>query len=337
MALLFVDGFTHYSTLTDKWDYINGTPVITSSQGRFQGNCMTFDSSEYVRKYFQPGMREVVVGFAFRFTSSVSASAPFVTFASITGGNHCYLTWNSTLTSSNFSVNNGAGSIFGTTSSSWTVNEWRYVEFRAKVGQTSGSYELRVDGVTELSGTNVDFYNASLELIEMISFGIQGSSGTVQMCDLYICDTTGSTANDFLGVMTVETIRPTADGANVDFTPLSSTNASNIDDTTPDGDSTYNSSATAGDYDSFTTGNLAVGGGVVQGLQTVVRARKTGVAFREISDTIRTNSLDFDGDNHALPQSYKAIRTLHAVNPDTGDPWTVAEINATEFGYKIQT
>jgi len=337
MTLLFIDGFTHYTDIFDKWDFYSGSPTFQSLGGRFFGDSLQFNSAEPIEKFFGTGIEEMVVGFAFKPVSSPSSSNVFMEFTNgdYPSTGHAALYFDSV--NLNMDLYTG-GSLRGSTSA-WVLGEWRYVEIKIKVGDPTGTYEVKIDGVTELSDTNADVLASGGEdKISIVRFGVAGSIGTNELDDVYMLDTAGSVNNDFLGAVTVETLAPTADGNTTNFTRSSGVaNYEMVDDAAPDGDSTYNSSSTATNKDTFTFEDLTTVAGTIHGVQTYINGRKQDAGLRELSDVIRHSAVDYDGSSTALNQGYYKHTDIHETNPGTATAWTVSDVNGAEFGYKIQT
>ena len=97
----------------------------------------------------------------------------------------------------------------------FALNQWHYFEVKVVCHDTAGYYQVRIDGVTVLSGTNVDT-RAGADT-RFVRFRMD--EYYQYMDDIYICDTDGTANNDFLGQILVEAIFPNADGDNSDWTP----------------------------------------------------------------------------------------------------------------------
>ena len=94
-----------------------------------------------------------------------------------------------------------------------------------------------------------------------------------------MCDTGGSANNDFLGDVRVETLFPTADGANTAWTPSAAGSHFNkVNEATgtfPDGDTTYVADATPGDRDTYVMSDLAAAAGNVYGVRAKIHVART--------------------------------------------------------------
>ena len=133
---------------------------------------------------------------------------------------------------------------------------WIYVELKIVFHPTAGSVEIRVNGNTlaKTTGTNTiatSNNSANSMTVGLITYG--GSYGVASlMDDLYICDGTGSSSNDFLGACKVETNFPLSDGSLSQWTPNTGTTGYNlVNEVGYDSDTTYLSSSTTSQTELF--------------------------------------------------------------------------------------
>jgi len=133
---------------------------------------------------------------------------------------------------------------------------WIYVELKVVFHPTAGSVEIRVNGNPLAKTTNVNTISstnnsANTMTVGLITYG--GSYGVASLIDdLYICDGTGASSNDFLGPCKVETNFPLSDGSLSQWTPNTGTTGYNlVNETSYDSDTTYLSSSTTGQTELF--------------------------------------------------------------------------------------
>lgn len=341
MALLFMDGFSHYATadINMKWNGgVVNTPSISTSNGRVYGDALeTNTSSEYVIWTTNTPLTTIVIGFAHRITVAPSGDPRILSIQSYeaSGAEFAAIYWDVSELRYNYRV-------LGTSVGSSSVKisgEWYYHEVRLVVDQVAGSCQFKIDEVSETSVSNIDTALASFSTSGVDTIWLGESAGislTQRFDDVYILDSSGSAPNNtFLGDVVVETLFPSGAGATTNFTPSTGSNFQNVDDTNHDGDTTYNSASTVGNRDTFATTNLVGTSATIYGLQTNIVARTSTLGVRSISDVVVSTGT-FDGDNFALSANYENYRTLKPLNPNTSAAWTVSEVNAAEFGYEIQ-
>jgi hypothetical protein len=337
MALLFMDGFSHYSTsqIGLKWKGgVSGTPTITGSAGRVTGDAMVTNTNEYVIWVSESPKQEILFGFAHKnVTESSDGSVASIRSSTSTGTPYLDIQWDVSDDRYIFLI---GGQIEGY-SSSVTQGEWNYLEGKVLVDNLVGTYEFRLNEVTQISGTNADTQHLSV-FPDIIYMGMVSGSGTNHFDDVYIADTTGSAPqNDFLGDVTVEMVLPDSNGTTTNFTPSAGSNFENVDEANHDGDTTYNSTTTASNKDTLNFAAMTAAAGTVYGVQTNFTARKSDVGARTMSDVIRSGGTDYDGSSISIGNSFKTYSEIHETNPNTSSAWTISEINSAEFGYKIQT
>jgi len=152
---------------------------------------------------------------------------------------------------------NRSGTVLGTSTNTISPNTWYYVELGVTIG-SSGSYQIRVNGATWVSGSGntQQSSNASANTVGLGSSFSPSSGGNLYYGDFYAADGTGSINNGFLGDCRVEVIFPNANGDVNQWTPNTGTNWGAVSQTNADGDSTFVSDATVGDRDYYKFGAL---------------------------------------------------------------------------------
>jgi hypothetical protein len=182
---------------------------------------------------------------------------------------------------------------------------------------------VHLNGATEIPSTVGNFGTSNIGNLT-ISNGVGSGSVTpaYDYDDVYVVDSGGAVHNGFLnpgGFLQVSTLVPTADGSNLAWTPSAAGSHFNkvneLSGTFPDGDTTYVTDTTSGDADSYQATDLRAGS-VVYGLQTNLYARNVG---------------NFNGTSVAAPAAYAYLQQLYDLDP-TGAAWTLANVNADEFG-----
>jgi hypothetical protein len=149
-----------------------------------------------------------------------------------------------------------------------------------------------------------------------------------------MCDDSGSAPhNTFLGMCRVDSVLATTNNS-VTWTPLSSTNVSNIDDATPDDDTTYNSTTTSGAIDTFNHGALPVTPTSVFGVSVTSKIRKDDAAARSARNKLISGATTSNGTSVSLGTSYTYIKDIWALNPDGSTAWNKTTVDATKIGYE---
>jgi hypothetical protein len=215
-----------------------------------------------------------------------------------------------------------------------------YLEFKAKIDNTTGTTEVWVNGavVGALTLTGQDTQNAGTTSITIVTLsGI--TAVVVDWDDLYICDTTGGSPNDtFLGDVRVDAYLPNGNGNSSQLVGSDADSTDNyllVDEASADGDTTYVESATASNKDTYLFGNMSHTPSVISGVQIVASAKKDDAGARSITTVTRSGGTDYDGATVALSTAYLMYMDVRGVNPNTSAAWTKTNFDSAEFGVKV--
>lgn len=212
-----------------------------------------------------------------------------------------------------------------------------YIELKVLISATVGTVALRINGKTELNLTNQNTLgggNTNIDSLTLYSDGQGNINPETSFDDLYICDTLGAQNFDFLGDVRIQALLPTGIGATSAWTPVGAVNGWQCVAEVPnDGDTTYISSATPGQRDTFVTADLTSVAGIVKGVQVNLVARKDDAGSRTVQGLMRQGVTNYDiGAVATIAATYAMYSSPQELNPATGVAFTVAEINADEFG-----
>ena len=308
--------------------------------GRVRGQSWRLNNSptaHSINKILPSTYPSVVVGIGFRITTNgLSDGTPNHAILSLLTAAGGAVATISTDASGRIAVSGTAG-VVATGTTVTLLNTWYYVELKLIVG-TSGSCELHLNGVPgEILSTVGNFGTTNIGRVSMSEPG--NNLSDLFLDDLYVQDLTGSAPNnDFLGDVVVETLFPSSDGTHLDWTPVpSGTHFNKVNETVPDGDSTYVSDLTPGDMDTYNVNPLAAVSGTVYGVVTNLYARKDDAAGRQIAPVIREAGADHVGATTiGITTSYLFYRQVWQNDP-LGAPWTIASVNSSEYGIKEVT
>ena len=340
MALLFMDGFEHYATgdKTEKWN-LGANYDITNARARTGAQCCILSDAK-VSLPLASGST-VIAGFGY-YTTALSDGLILCGVGNVLGGQCLVFTTATGALQVYRSGGNAswgfAAQLLGSTAVGVVrVNAWMYIEVKAVIDNSVGAVTLKVNGVTVLTLTNQDT-QATADATWTI-FGIGGAGG-MHMDDLYVCDGSGATNNDFLGECRVVTLLPQTDavaaGSNADFT--CSTGADHgalVDDAAPDDDTTYLSSSTLNHVDSWEYPALGYTGDI-KGVQMSLSAKKADSGARAIAAVARPAATNrVHATNHYIGTSYAYWLSLWELNPEDSAAWEVADVDGAEFGVKV--
>ena len=351
MAIVFFDGFDFYTGLdgsgAKKWDQGSGGS-IGLTPGRFGGQSLTLRGSGNLFVSTWNGAvktitptSEVVVGFAMRVAGG-PFEHPFLLF--MDGSAVQSSLWIDPDTTT-ITVRTGRGtsitdSTLGDSGFVPPYTLWFYLEVKMQIGNP-GSFELRVNGTTVLTGSGVQTQQTGNPTLNKIGLAGPTQFGTaVAVDDMFLVDTQdGIGTTDFIGEVRVQTKYPDADGFQNDFLrSQGSVNASNVN-TVPISyteNGKYNYSGTVGAKDLYSIANFTVSG-TIFAVQENVSFRKDDVGNRNICPLLRTASTEFEGTSVACYSDYTHTAKIWENNPSNNLPWTLTDLNLAEFGIKVKS
>ena len=350
MALLFIDSFDHWADADRllKWSQAvsNGNTFISSSGGRNSTNGLYLAGDAagdgYIRKALPSTYATLVVGFAYKFDGiSASGRVPLCGFDDQTvPGEQISLALDINQMKLVVILNNA---VIATGTTAISAGVWYFIEMKVTIDNTTGAYDVHLDGASEITASATDTQNTAnayataVRLGGQMGYSIFGSGsfkGIGWFDDFYVCDNSSAVNNDFLGDCRVQCLFPDGPGAHTDFVPSTGLNWQNVDDTTPDGDSTYNASIAVNNIDTYSFQDLTPTSGSVKGVQVVIDVRKDDAGTREIAPVIRQTATDYVGTTVSVQSSYAMKMQVYNVNPATAAAFTISEVNADEFGVK---
>lgn len=349
MALRFLDSFDHLATadLTAKGYTLTGAPTIGSGNGRNSTNALTATTDEIgVFKSVTVSGSTAIVGFAYQVTAGSNGDDNMlcgihtgvisqVQFRTNTGTSTI-----SAFRGGALSGSSNTGTLLGTTSAALTLGSFQYLEFKVLIHGSTGTVEVRKNGVAILTLTGVNTANSGTA---WDTIGLHASTAgsvatrTWRIDDLYISDGSGASNTDFLGDIRVEALLPsTGNGTNTGLTPSTgSDHGALVDESTPN-TTDYNGSATVGVKDTYNYPALASASGTVRGVQYCLYGANSDAGARTICPVVRHSGADYDETTTSFGTSYGYARVVSEANPGAGPgAWTIADINAAEFGMKI--
>ena len=214
---------------------------------------------------------------------------------------------------------------------------WYYVEVKVTINDTTGSYEVRLNGVNVMSGSNVDTQQTANATADGFKF-YGDTYATVLLDDLYVLDGTGSTNNDFLGDMKVSAILPNGDvSGESDFTRSGGTpNYENVDENPSDDDASYVESGTSNDRDLYDYENIDAGVTGIKGVQINTQARVTDAQSQTLITSCKSNTTVSEDSGESIGSTtYNTSYRVMEQDPDTSAAWTASGLNAASFGVKV--
>ncbi len=334
MALVFMDGFDHYgiNDFLRKWSGYTGTTMsMSTTLGRRGGGCLVGPSAAY--KNLDAEQSTLIAGFAMR-CSAFSSNFDFALMyfgSGLTRYVSVFIT-----PAGELMVTNDLGSTIGRTRPNViSPSIYAYVEIKA-VASLTGAVEIRVNGKTELTLTNV---RTAPSNFVSIGFGFSAvgvlSDSFLRIDDLYLVNTSGTANNDFLGDCRVDAYMPTSEGVTQQWTPIPAGVHYTTVDENPINESDYLETATSGNIELFGYTDLVNVPLSIFGVQLNTAIRKTDAGMREFNGVAAVSGTNYTGPNIAINDSTIYRPTIWDTNPATSAAWTRAEIDSAQFGVKL--
>ena len=341
MAIIFMDSFDGYGS-SQVWSKYpaggTGVPVIGTG-GRRNTQCLTMNNNDNVTmgEFLSP-QSTVIIGMAIRRNGVFFLPNPsIIRFYNNALAMHCELCFDD---SYRLYLRRSDGTVLVTGTTIIAISAWYYLELKVKMHGSTGTANLRLNGIDEFNGTSLNTSVRSPLTVSFINVGSQ-NVGYMSIDDLYVCDTTGSSNTNFLGDIAVEYLVPTGAGAKTQFTPSSGSNWQTVDETTTVSDADYNSSSVPGAMDLFGMSNLS-GNGLVYAVRTDLRGNKNDAGFRSIKPAfykpsgVGDTARSYTGLQSPVSDTFSYLPSqIYNTSPDTGVAWTVDEVNALQYGYAV--
>lgn len=219
-----------------------------------------------------------------------------------------------------------------------TAATWHHWEVRATIADAGGRVEVWIDGTQRINFTG-DTKNAGTKtVVDGIRWGrtaaASGGSDGHLISDIVISN--GTTP---IGPTTVWRHLPNGNGNSSQLLGSDGNSTDNyllVDEATPDGDTTYVSSATEGQLDLYALDDLPSGAWDVLAVQTALNAKTDDGGSKFLRPVIRSGGSNAVGTSRSLPASYASHFQVFETNPVTTNPWTEAEVDALEVGPEVR-
>lgn len=352
MALLRISGFDSQEARDSLGLFSAGGVGITT--GRFGGSAIAVDgttASSGWGGWFAPvtAASSFIVGFAFMRDVGASSDGSDYSPCMLQFMNG-YSTWNTDCLTfhcdslGRIQVARGRGDETNLVTSAAAIpaGGWHYVEVKATIADAGGIAQVWVDGTQYVDFTG-DTQRSTETTKDHIRFGHpNANSGTAYRFhydDFYYLDTTGSTNNDRLGDVRVETIRPNGNGNSSQWVGSDADSTDNyalIDEATLD-TADYVGTSTPTNKDTYAYESISLTAGTVHGARIVSHAQKTDSGAASINHVTRSSASETDSSSMALSgvSAWAYYQSFQETDPNGGGAWSVSAINAAEFGVKM--
>lgn len=340
MALLFVDSFDHYTSPAQKW-VASQRQGISAGQGRLLAAGYTESNGSAgtggsLQKLVATPVATLIAGAGIKWTRFEVWRWLFQEGSTV----HIALSLNS---SGKIEVRRGAGgTLLATGATTLIANTYFHVEVKVNVHSTTGYVEVRVNGVVDstFSGNTRNGGTTGLldSFVQSTPYGGATGNGFAYLDDFFLMNTAGSVNNDFKGDCRVEALYPNANGNSSGFTGSDGNSVDNyalVDENPPNSDTDYVESSVVGTKDTYGYSNISSTIGTVHGVQILPFAKKTDAGSRAIATVARSGVVEAMSADQPLTTVYGYYPTIVERDPATVAPWTIAGVNAAEFGVAV--
>lgn len=335
MSLIFFDGFDGYDAAADLtafggWAAVTAAPSSTVRLGAGKSIVTVFTSSYANKLLADQAGNTLFAGFAFA-RNEVGNGASMLHFdnTSALNSSQCTLSLNSA-NKLELHLGTHAGPLLATGSATLADGVFYYLEVKALIANTSGVFEVRIDGVVDATYTG-DTQNAANNSVLAVTLGgyAANNSGVAGYYDdFYVLNSVGSANNSYLGEQRCEIMTPTADSAVAWTRNTGASNFSAVDDAigAPDDDVTYVSSLTSLQKDEYGLSDLT-GVNTVAGVKLVTRAEKDDANPLSLKTGIKSGATDQQV-VHALGVGYANFIDLFETSDGASTAFTPTTVNS---------
>jgi hypothetical protein len=323
--------FDHLTTTELLEEFIERTDATVSAVGRNSTNGLRVpnQSNDFVIKAVSTAATKCI-GFAYRCATLPSALA--IAIFKDTSTVHVDLR----VTSGGKLRVTRAGTQLGSDGTATLMTgQFYYIEFKATIHDSTGTIDVKVNGVSDISLTGQDTRNGGNASINQVVLGNDqgGASVTINSDydDFYVAD-------DFLGELRGFYSAPNGNGNSSQLVGSDGNSTDNYlltDDASPDDDTTYVESSTTDQKDTYAMTNLPSTASTVHAVMVVANARKDDAGSRSIALVARSGSNETDSPDKTLNTTYGYFEHAFTTKPG-GGAWSSSDVDAMEIGVKVR-
>lgn len=358
MSLLFVDGFDSYAVTADLPDkgWTNNDAVdatFESTAGRDGGGCVNlrddFGGLGLIHRTFNLTTEVLRVAFWCNLDSASTITANVaILIIRDAAGTAAFALW---LTAGGvFQLTEwDDGSIGGIVSGGPDIRDsaWHHVELHYLLGTfglSDGTIEMWIDGskVVDRVGDILNNFAATATFantVDQLGLGPPGiSSANIPaflIDDLVVWDDVGTAFTGRLDQHRIETLRPTAEGNTIQFTPSTGTDNSALIDEVAANDADYVEDGTSTEKDTYVYGDTSFDPVTIAGVVVNTRAVNPDAGSISFKTVARSGTTEVDGTDVLLTGTAVLYQQLYEDDPDTAAAWIKTGVDAAEFGFKV--
>lgn len=345
MALIFADSFCHETTaaggLPRKWttQSLMASAQVGPTTAMFDTTwspCLQTagNSGGYFLKTLPSNYATLTVGTYFR--TGVVTNAGIILALGDAGTLQVEVRYTAT---GAITVTRNA-TVLATSTNVLAVNTPYHIEFKATINNTTGAYEVRVNGtstnwIPAATGANTrNTANNYANEVRIYSRSSNDAASTNhRFAHFYVLDTSGSVANSFIGPVILPPRYPSAAGNHTDWTGNYASNFYNAGEVLGDSDGTFNQTSTTTNKDSFVM--QATPSGTVYGVQASVLVRQDAGSGHTVRMFLRISGTNYYGSAQTVTATHQYLTECWTLNPATSAQWVTADLASIEAGYEL--
>jgi hypothetical protein len=231
----------------------------------------------------------------------------------------------------------GTGTVLATGAAVITTGVWYYIEVYLLIHDTTGKYEMKVNGVTDVAlATSQDTRNDAGANGDKIDRVQMSTDGNQRNDDVYVNDVSGSVNVGYWGDVRVRGRVGNAAGSVTGLTRGGTDSGSNFgqtDEIPPNDATDYVFAADTTSYDLYGMADTS-GLASVKAAKLSLRAQKSDASAASIAPMIKSGATENQGADQALSTSWAYHRKYYNVDPTDSNAWTPAKIDGLQIGVK---
>jgi hypothetical protein len=344
--VILIDGFDLYNGtgtntgLGGRW-LTNIGGMNTTVAGRFGGQAIRCNTSlgQGIQRLLPAAGTTFAFGIAFRMSFLPSGSPTQKGHIHFRGSNgttiQCGIQFDTNGSLSAYRLaSDTSGTVLGSSAGSlYTANTWNYLEAEVVISTTVGRITLFLNGAQVLNLTGVNTANAGVGTTAdtfVLSSQNGGNAGfAIDYDDLYVTDSATK-----LGERRVETLHPTADTTQKDWTPSTgTTNFGTVDDTLADG-TDYVQASTVGNLDLYDLSDLSTTPVAIDAVQISAWAMKSDANSRNIALVADLAGTQTQSPDFVLAGNFQKQDTILNQKPGGGN-WDASTVAQLKVGPKV--
>lgn len=338
MTLLFMDSFDHYSAANLFKKYNSVSSANKAIEAGRTNNCLHTYGCSFIKTVGTIAVTDyIIIGFGIYFqtvgtnTYIFSLLSPSIYQISIRRN-----------TDSTVSiVHRTAGVVATSVNPCLSQSAWHYMECKIMRGTgTEGEAIIKVDSQEVINANGLNLAYGAEGAYTAVAFSADHNGGNdgyhKSFDDLYICDSTGSNNNDFLGECSIEVLYPDSDVV-TEWTPDSGTdNFARVDESLIDDDTSYVEVQSQTAQDIYGLTDTATTVGSVVGVQVNSGVRKTTAGGALYKHQLKQSATVAEGVEKAFFSGsiYAYNSEPFDVDPTDGLDWSFDKVNSLQVGIK---